>query len=92
MAVNLYKSITGDIQVATTECYLDGIELSHTANTSMLVYDEAAATKTAACLVSTTRVTTYNRENSIVFPNGGIKCSGIYVDYDAGTGTIYYHY
>lgn len=90
--VNLYKTITADTQVATTECYLDGIELSHTANTSMKVYDITNITPVAGNLVSTTRVTTYNRQNSITFPPGGIKMQGIYIDWDTGVGTIYYHY
>lgn len=90
--INLYKTITADTQVATTECYLDGIELSHTANTSMITYDEADSGATAAKKVSTIRCTTYTRQNSIIFPKGGIKCDGIYVDWDAGVGTIYYHY
>lgn len=90
--VNLYKTITVDTQVSTTECYLDGVELSHTGNTSMLVYDIANITAVAGNLVSTTRVTAYNRHCSITFPNGGIKMQGIWVDWDTGVGTVYYHY
>ncbi len=90
--VNLYKTITEDTQVATTECYIDGIELSHTGNTSLPVYDVTDATSDANLLISTTQVTAYNRQNFIVFPKGGIKCSGIWADWTAGVGTIYYHY
>lgn len=92
MAVNLYKTITVDTSVATTECYLDGIELSHTGNTDMKVYDIPHVTAAAGNLVSTTRVTAYNRQCSITFPKPGIKMSGIYCDWTAGVGTIYYHY
>jgi hypothetical protein len=90
--VNLYKTITSTTQVASTECYLDGVELAHTANTSLKVYDESVGAAAAGKLVSTTMVTAYNRENFIKFPKPGLKMSGIYAVWDAGVGTIYYHY
>ncbi len=90
----LYKTITADTQVATTECYLDGIEESHTGAANIRVYDEATSDKTATNLVSKVRVSTYWRYNNIIFPSPGIKCDGIYVHRESatGTGTIYYHY
>jgi len=88
----LYKTITADTQVATTECYLVGAELSNGSNTSMIVYDEPDSTATAGKKVSTPQVTSYNRQASIVFPMPGVKCDGIYVDWNAGVGTIYYYY
>jgi hypothetical protein len=90
--INLYKTITADTQVSTTECYLDGVELAHTSNTDLKVYDESVGAGAAGKLVSTTSVTAYQRQNCIMFPAGGIKMSGIYADWTAGTGTVYYHY
>lgn len=90
--INLYKTILADTQISTTECYLDGIELSHTSNTDMKVYDITNITAVAGNLVSTPRVTAYNRQCSITFPKGGIKMSGIWCDWTAGVGTVYYHY
>lgn len=90
--VNLYKTITETTQVSTTECYLDGVELAHTANTTLAIFDESVGASAAGKLVSTTSVTAYNRQCFIMFPNGGIKMSGIYADWTAGTGTVYYHY
>jgi len=87
----LYKSIATDTQVSTEECWLVGVELSHNDNSSMIVYDEADSTKTAAKKVVNMRVTSFTRQNLIFFPYDGIKCEGIYVDYNAGTGTIYYY-
>ena len=92
MATHLYKTITVDTQISTTECYLDGIELSNTSNTNMKVYDITNVTPVAGNLVSTTQTTAYNRQCSITFPKGGIKMQGIWVDWTAGTGTVYYHY
>jgi len=88
----LYKSIIADTQVSTQECWLMGVELAHTANTTLLVYDQESASKTAAQLVSTTSVTAYKRHSKIMFPYPGIKCRGLYADWDAGVGTVYYRY
>ena len=89
---SLYKTITASTQVSTIECYLDGVELAHTGNTSMEVYDESVGAAAAGKLVSTLKVTAYNRHTFIMFPKGGIKMSGIYAAWTAGAGTIYYHY
>lgn len=88
----LYKTITADTQVSTQECYLMGVELAHTGNTDLKIYDIKDTTPVAANLISTTRVTTYNRQVSIVFPYPGIKCSGLYADWDTGVGTVYFRY
>jgi len=76
----LYKTITADTQVSTQECWLMGAELAHTANTSMIVYDQESSSKTAAQKVSTTSVTAYKRHSKIMFPYPGIKCRGLYAD------------
>lgn len=86
----LYKSILADTQVATQECYLDGIETS--GHSELMVYDEADSSKTAGNLVSDIEASTYYMYNNIIFPSPGIKCDGIYVDWQGGVGTIYYHY
>lgn len=92
----LYKALTEDTQVATSECYLDGIETAVTATSSeLLVYDEADSSKTAGNRVSKIESSTYHKYNNIIFPSPGIKCDGIYVRCETsvgGTGTIYYHY
>ena len=88
----LYKTITADTQVSTQECFLMGVELAHTANTDLIVYDQESGSKTAAQKVSTTSVTAYKRHSKIMFPYPGIKCKGLYVDWTAGVGTVYYRY
>lgn len=88
----LYKTITANTQVSTQECYLMGVELSHTSNTDLKIYDIKDTTAVAANLVSTPRVTTYNRQSSIMFPYPGIKCSGLWADWTAGVGTVYFRY
>ena len=90
--INLYKTITADTQVSTTECYLDGIELAHDSNDTLLVYDESVGAGAAGKLVSTLKVTAYNKHAFIKFSEGGLKMSGIYADWTAGAGTVYYHY
>ena len=88
----LYKTITVDTQVSTQECWLVGVELNHTGNCTMTVYDEADSGVTAARTVVTMKCSSYVRQNSILFPRKGVHCEGIYVNWDAGVGTIYYHY
>lgn len=88
----LYKTITADTQVSTQECFLMGVELAHTANTDLIVYDQESGSKTAAQKVSTTSVTAYKRHSKIMFPYPGIKCRGLYADWTAGVGTVYYRY
>ena len=88
----LYKTITADTQISTQECYLMGAELSHTANTEMPIYDITNTTAVAANIVCNPRVTAYQRECSIHFPWPGIKCQGLWADWDTGVGTVYYRY
>ena len=88
----LYKTITADTLVSNQECFLMGVELAHTANTSLIVYAEAGSSKTAANKISTTSVTAYKRHSKIMFPYPGIKVPGIYTNWTAGVGTVYYRY
>ncbi len=88
----LYKAITGDTLVSTQACWLMGVELAHTGNTDLKVYDEPDTSKTAANRVSTPSVTTYKRHSQIMFPYPGLRMSGINVDWTAGVGTVYYRY
>lgn len=88
----LYKTITENTQVTTQDCWLMGAEMSHTGNTDMKVYNVVAGAAVAANLVSTPRTTAYSRHACIVFPYPGIKCNGIWADWTAGVGTIYYRH
>ncbi len=88
----LYKTITGDTQISTQECFLMGVELAHTGNTSLIVYDQESGSKTAAQKVSTLQVTAYKRHSESKFPYPGIKCRGLYADWTAGVGTVYFRY
>ena len=74
----LYRTITANTQVSTQQCWLVGVEVSHTTNTTLVVYDEDDSSKTAAKKVSTIKCTSFIRENSIVFPEKGVLCKGIY--------------
>ena len=88
----LYKSITAATQVATSECYLDGVVLS--LENEMFVYDEADSSKSAAKLVCLMHASSYYRFESIMFPPPGVKMnSGIYAYWnEKGANFIYYHY
>ena len=88
----LYKTITANTQVSTQECYFVGAELSNTANTYLVVYDESDSSRTATRKVANLGVTSYDRFSTMMFPDEGVKMEGIYVWYDEGIGTIYYHY
>lgn len=89
----LYKTITADAQITTQECYLVGVELSHdAADTSLIIYDEADSSKTAAKKVVTLRTSVEAQDVSRIFPLPGIKCDGLYADWTAGVGTIYYYH
>jgi len=92
MADILYKTVTADTLVTGLPCYLVGAEMSHTSNTQMEIYDEPAGAATSGKLVLTVKArdTNYHYDNCI-FPKA-IKCSGLWADYDAGVGTVYYHY
>ena len=88
----LYKTITASTQVSTQECYFVGAELSNAANTELTVYDEADSTGTAAKKIANLACTSYDRFSRMVFPDEGVHCDGLYVAWDEGVGTIYYHY
>jgi len=92
MADILYKTITADTQVSSVPCYLVGAELAHaTVTTDMKIYDEADNTKTAGERVLTVKVYNgFRHYDSKIFSHP-IKCKGIYVDWTAGAGTVYYH-
>ncbi len=87
-----YKAITADAQLVSGECHLVAVELTHTgADTSLIIYDEPSSTKSAARKVATLRVSEEQLDAFRVWPMPGIKCNGIYTDYAAGQGTIYYY-
>lgn len=90
----LYKTITADAQITSQACYLIGVELTNAAatDTSLIIYDEANADKTAVQKVVTLATSDETQSDSRIFPYPGIKCKGLYADYNAGVGTIYYHY
>ena len=83
----LYKTITADTQVHVGECYFVGATVSHTGSTMMTVYDEDASTATAARKLMQLNGT----DVTIMLPLPGVKCTGIYVDWNAGVGTVYYY-
>ena len=89
----LYKTITEDTQVYVGDCYLVGAELTRTAatDTVMIVYDENDSDKTAAQKVITLVTSDETQGDNRIFPLPGIKCEGIYVDWTAGVGTVYYY-
>ena len=87
-----YKTITGDGQLLSGECYLVGVELTHTgADTSLIIYDEPTSDKSAGRKVATLRVSEEQLDAVRMFPMPGLKCNGIYADFAAGVGTIWYY-
>lgn len=86
----LHKTITADAAVYVGDCYFIGADLYHTTDTNMIIYNEATATKTAAQIIAKPAVTDEMQNCNITIPLPGIKCEGIYVDWTAGLGTIYY--
>jgi len=87
----LAKSVTADAQVVAGDCYFIGAELSHTTDTNMILYNENGASKTAAKMMATLKVTDEMQHDSMILPTPGIQCEGIYADWTAGTGTVYYY-
>ena len=90
----LYKSITADTQVYVGRCFLVGAELTRTGatDTTMIIYDEASADKTAAQKVATLNTSDEVQSDRIMFSKDKEpELVGIYVDWTAGVGTIYYH-
>lgn len=89
----IYKDITADTQVTTQTCYLMGFEVcGGSSNGAIDIYDEDDSGKTADRLVMSTKCSSWNRMNTIIFPEPGIKCEGLYVDVNTGWGTIYYYH
>ena len=84
----LYKSILEDTVVHAGECYLVGAEFTHTGTNDLVIYDEGSAT-TASRKVMLLKGG--SPTVSIMFPLPGIKCSNIFADWTAGTGTVYYY-
>ena len=87
----LAKSITADVQVHAGECYFVGADLYHTTDDALVIYNEATASKTAAKIIAKPAVTDEMQNCNIMLPLPGIKCEGIYVDWTAGLGTVYYY-
>jgi len=87
----LAKSVTADAQVVAGDCYFVGAELSHTTDTEMILYNENSSSKTAANKLATLKVTEEMQHDSMALPIPGVKCEGIYADWTAGIGTVYYY-
>ena len=88
----LYKTITANTQITTKECYLVGVELTHSAATILIIYNEDDSGVTATKKVATLRVSAEFQDTHKMFPLPGIRCIGLYADWTAGLGTVYYHY
>ena len=87
----LSQSVTGDAQVVAGECYFVGAELAHSTDTEMILYNENSSSKTAAKKISTLRVVDEMEYANVMLPMPGLKCDGIYADWTAGVGTVYYY-
>jgi len=87
----LYKTITGDAQLVSGECYLMGVELTHSADDILILYDEPTSDASAARKVTTLRTSGEQLDVSRSWPYPGVKCNGIYANWTAGVGTIYYY-
>ena len=94
MPKTLYKTITGDTQVYVGRCFFFGAEITRlaAAATTMKIYDEASTDKTAGQLIATLNTTPEKQTDRIMLDKDReIECVGLYVDWAAGLGTIYYH-
>lgn len=90
----LYKTITTDTQVYVGKCFLVGAEIANTAAgaTTMIIYDQATSGKTAAQILATLNTSAEKQSDRIMFSKDKEpECVGLYVDYAAGVGTVYYH-
>ncbi|HEC63955.1 MAG TPA: hypothetical protein ENI23_01530 [bacterium] len=87
----LYKTVTGDAQLVPGECYLMGVELTHSTDDILILYDEPTSDKSAARKVTTLRTSGEQLDVSRKWPYPGVKCNGIYADWTGGVGTIYYY-
>lgn len=87
----LYKTVTGTAQIIAGECYLMGVEFTHSGADILILYDEPSDGTTAAQKVCTLRTSAEQLDVSRKWPYPGVKCNGIYATYSAGVGTIYYY-
>lgn len=87
----LSQTVTADAQVVAGDCYFVGAELSHTTDTNMILYNENTSSKTAGAKLATLNVTEEVMHDFMALPLPGVKCEGIYADWTAGTGTVYYY-
>ena len=90
----LHKSITADAQVVN-ECYVVGVELNDAAADAYIeFYNENSSSETAAQLFCTLRVSDETQFTSMMFPMPGLKCDGVYADWNGtgAIGTLYYYY
>lgn len=87
----LHATVTADAQVVSGECYFVGAELGHTTDTSLILYNENDNSKTAAQKMATLKTTDETQWVNLSLPLPGIKCSGIYADWTAGLGTVWYY-
>lgn len=82
--MNLIR-IVADTQVSTKACFIKMIILDHSAATSLVLYDEADSSKTAASKKLTLRNTAEEKTKTIIFPGRGLRLpNGCYIDYNAG--------
>ena len=90
----LAQVIGADAQVISGACYFIGAQYTTTgcaADKAMIVYNENSASKTAAKKICTLCNSDEVQSDHLMLPLPGIKCEGIYVDWDtAGVGIIYY--
>ena len=86
----LCKVISANTQVSTQPCFLIGASLEHTGTTDLEIYNEADATSST----TSKQVIALKGSNtvSVILPMPGIKCEGIYANYFAGSGRVYYYY
>ena len=90
----LYKTITANTQVYVGRCFLVGAELTRAAagDTVMIIYDEPDSTVDAAQKVATLVTSDEKQVDRIMFAKDREpELTGIYVDWNAGVGTVYYH-
>ena len=86
----MFKSITADVQVCNKPCWLIYASLYADAKTTMVIYDEADSSKTPAKLFDTLAVDDANGDptDRAPYPERVFMKNGIYVDWNAGVGTI----
>ena len=90
----LYKTIIANTQVHVGKCFLVGAELTRLAGdaTTMLIYDEASSGTTGAQIIATLNVTPTGQTDRMMYSEDREpECVGLFVDWTAGVGTVYYH-